>query len=351
MNCLLNKIKKVLFVGLGGAGQRHLRIFSQLLPPSTKFLAFRSTSHTPLLNPDFTVVKNFTIEDKFGLTLFDSLEEAFQDPPDLIVISNPTSMHLKVAQKAVENHINIFVEKPLSHSMVGVNEFKSLTLKNQVCFFIAYQRRFHPLLQKIKKLLTEEALGKIISAVFNVGSFLPSWHPYEDFRRLYAFRKEMGGGVLLTEIHEIDLCFWFFGPPEFVICAGGNYSEVSMDVEDTSHLTLGYPTFSIQVNLCFMQKHIQRDMRIIGSKGYIEWSATGNRLLWIDYINNKTHDLSDPSYTNDHMFTSQANYFLNDFKLSDSVKQLESACSSLAVVDAAKRSITHGKRVFLDSLD
>ena len=206
-------------------------------------------------------------------------------------------------------------------------------------------------LQKIKKLLIEEALGKILSAVFNVGSFLPSWHPYEDFRRLYACRKKLGGGVLLTEIHEIDLCCWFFGLPKFVTCGGGNYSEISMDVEDTAHLTLGYPKFSIQVNLCFMQEHIQRDLRITGSKGCIEWSAIGNRLLWIDHTKNKTHDLSDPSYTNDQMFTSQANYFFNEFKPSDSVMQLKSACLSLAVVDAAKRSIQHGNRIFLDSLD
>ena len=56
------KYKKVLFIGLGGAGQRHLRILKQLLP-SASFSAFRKTAKTPLLNSDFTVDKKRNIND------------------------------------------------------------------------------------------------------------------------------------------------------------------------------------------------------------------------------------------------------------------------------------------------
>ena len=47
--------KKILFIGLGGAGQRHLRVFYDLLPSKTEFYAFRSKKTTPLLNSDFSV--------------------------------------------------------------------------------------------------------------------------------------------------------------------------------------------------------------------------------------------------------------------------------------------------------
>ena len=60
------KYKKVLFIGLGGAGQRHLRIFQDLLPIETKFLAFRSKSSTPLLKKDFTVNTKSKLKKKYN---------------------------------------------------------------------------------------------------------------------------------------------------------------------------------------------------------------------------------------------------------------------------------------------
>ena len=54
-------INKILFVGLGGAGQRHLRILKELLPVQTKFSAFRTKRKTPLLNGDFSIQYEQTV--------------------------------------------------------------------------------------------------------------------------------------------------------------------------------------------------------------------------------------------------------------------------------------------------
>ena len=207
-------INKIFFLGLGGAGQRHLRIFKQLLPEKTEFSTFRSHSKiTPLLRQDFSVDKNSTIEDKYNLKLFNTIEEGLGNLPDLIVISTPTALHLEVAKKAAKNKTNLFVEKPFSDSLIGFEDFEKCVLKNKLHFFVSYQRRFHPYLKKIKDLVTNKAVGKIVSARFSLTSYVPEWHPYENFKELYACKKGLGGGVLLTEIHEVDLCFWYFGLP------------------------------------------------------------------------------------------------------------------------------------------
>ena len=339
------KINKILFVGLGGAGQRHLRIFRDLLPSQTEFSAFRAIKKTPLLRSDFSVDKDSSIEREFSLKLFNSLEEAFDNNPDMVVISTPTSLHYDIARMAAERGIDIFIEKPFSNNLNGFGEFRDIVLRNNLICFVSFQRRFHPYLRKIRRLIKENKLGKIITANFNVGSFVPAWHPYEDFKELYACRKDLGGGVLLTEIHEIDLCYWYFGLPDYVYCAGGNYADVILDVEDTIHLVLKYSNFVVQVNLCFMQKHNRRDLYIAGTKGYVEWSMEGNRLAFYNYEDNKKEIVSDPKFTNDDMFYSQNSYFLNELSRSDNRTYLEIARASLAIVEAAKESMAKGADV------
>ncbi len=336
------KVNKIFFVGLGGAGQRHLRIFKQLLPPKTEFSAYRSIKKTPLLNSDFSINKSVTIEEVYNIKYFDSLEEGLDNKPDVIVISTPTSLHYDIAMKAALRDINIFIEKPFSHNLAGFEDFKEIVLKNNLYFFVSFQRRFHTYLRKIKENISNNELGKIITAVFNVCTYVPAWHPYEDFRDLYAGRKDLGGGVLLTEIHEIDLCYWYFGLPEYVYCDGGNYSDVKLDIEDTAHVTLKYKGFAVQVNLCFMQKHNRRDLYIAGTKGYTEWNMDGNRLIINNYKNRDKEILSDPEYSNDSMFFSQAAYFLNDLDRSDNKTYLEIARASLSIIESAKESMKNG---------
>ena len=339
-------IRKILFVGLGGAGQRHLRIFRELLS-GTVMTAYRVTAKTPLLNSDFTVNHDTSVAVRYGVQCFGSLQDALDDKPDLIVISTPTALHYNVALAAAERGIDIFIEKPFSHNLDGFQAFQDLVLQKKLRFFVSFQRRFHPYLLRIKELVSQGELGEVISAAFQVGSYVPDWHPYENFRELYACRQELGGGVLLTEIHELDLCCWYFGRPERVYCAGGNYSGHPLDVEDTAQLTLKYSGFSVQIHLCFMQKHNRRSLFIAGTKGYLAWDQDGNRLVVHYYDSNKKEILEDPTFTNEAMFHAQAWHFLQGNEPGDTWNYLAAARDSLAVVAAAKDSMKQGIDIIL----
>jgi len=338
------KIKKIFFVGLGGAGQRHLRMFKDHLSKTTEFSAYRSTRTTPLLNSNFTVNKKESLEKKYNLKTFKTLEEGLKNQPDLVVVSTPSSLHYVTVKKAAEYNVNLFVEKPFSHNLKGFDKIKNMVKKNDLYFFISFQRRFHPYLQQIKKILDKKELGKIISADFNVASYVPAWHKYEDFRKLYACNKKLGGGVLLTEIHELDLCYWYFGIPKAVYCAGGNYSDIKLDVEDTVHVSLKYKDFVASVNLSFMQQHNRRDLYIAGTKGYLEWDTNGNILIVEKYKTGKKQLFSDPDFTNDDMFINQVEYFLKRMKRSDK-SYLDVAEASLLMVDASKKSMKEGREI------
>lgn len=340
---------KVLFVGLGGAGQRHLRILRQLLPKNTVFTAYRRTGGTPLLRPDFTVDKQSTVEAAYGLKTFDSLEAAFADGPDLTVVSTPTACHREPMMMAMEAGSGVLVEKPWAENLQDFSKFRDGIIAKHLPFHISFQRRFHPQIVRARQAVTSGEIGRPVAATFTVYSNVPSWHPYEDWRNLYAVRPEMGGGVLLTEIHEVDLANWFFGLPEAVFCSGGNRSAEKLAVEDTVQMTLLYANFSVQITLCFMHKKASRSFHIAGTEGDISWDGAANRLVVTPFAG-AVEEHTDPAFANDAMFVAQAERFLSGWTPDDTKESLASAANSLAIVEAARRSMHSGGAELVDRI-
>lgn len=327
----------ILYIGLGGAGQRHLRVFQKLLPSGVNYSAFRHSKKTPLLNSDFTV-GNSSIEEKYGVRMFDTVEAAFANKPDLTVISTPTSFHFPFMMMAVATGSAILVEKPWGESLVNFHTFQREVLSKRIPFHISFQRRFHPQIQECHRLISSGAIGRPVAASFTVYSNVPTWHPYEDWRNLYAVRPELGGGVLLTEIHELDLAIWFLGLPKAVFCSGGNFGKELLEVEDTAQITFIYDNCTAQITLCFMHGKPSRSFQIAGTLGNIEWNGDKNQLSFTNFESYREEKSVDV-VSNDQLFINQAKKFLFEWSESNTQESLDSARYSLAVVEAAKKSM------------
>jgi predicted dehydrogenase len=337
------KIKNVLFIGLGGAGQRHLRILKDILPKETSFSTFRKTAKTPLLNSDFTVNNHKDLIDTYSLKVFNSIESAFDSNPDLTVISTPTSLHRESIMLALKSGSAIIVEKPWGESLFNFDLFKQEILKKELPFLISFQRRYHPLISKTNDLIKSGKIGKPMVAIFTVFSDVTTWHTYEDWKNLYAVRKDLGGGVLLTEIHEIDLVYWFFGLPKSVYCIGGNRGADKLDVEDTVQLSLIYDNFSVQLTICFVHKNKIRQYYIAGTDGSLSWDEKSNKLLYTNFKGITEEHIQPSDFTNDSMFISQAKHFINNWEILDTQNSILSAGCSLAIVESASKSIKSKK--------
>jgi len=313
---------RVLFVGLGGAGQRHLRIFRSLLP-DTDFYAFRRNKKTPLLNSDFTVNTSTTIEDKYGVNLVDSLESCWNLKPDFVVISTPTKFHSSLSIDASNHGVNVFVEKPGCVTFREAQDMQETFIRNDTSLFVSFQRRFHPLVNVFKNGLFD--IGNIINIQVNVGSYVPSWHSYENHLDLYAFRKELGGGVVRTECHEIDLIVSMFGTPNDVYGSISKQSSFDIDVEDTANFTFEYNSFSVTFNTSFVQNRQERIIKINGQDGWIEYDLLEQRVT----KNGKDHY---NKITNDDLFLLQSQFYLNEFSKSDD-SYINSLISNAKIID------------------
>jgi predicted dehydrogenase len=267
-------------VGLGGIGQRHLRNLRALLGDSVEVTAYRVRRERQTLDDNLQVVPGVDLEQKYGVSVCADLEQALESRPDVVFITNPSSLHVPVALAAARRGCHLFIEKPLSHSLAQVSELEALCKEQKLVTCVAYQLRYHPGFLRLRELLRAGAVGKLLSVRAEVGEYLPGFHPYEDYRRMYASRSALGGGVTLSQIHEIDYLCALFGAPRRVFSMGGHVSSLEIDVDDVAVSLLefaradGSPLFA-ELHQDFVQRPAQRGVTVLGERGKLTWSLSG----------------------------------------------------------------------------
>jgi predicted dehydrogenase len=266
-------MKKVLIVGLGGVGQRHVRNLRTLLGDQVKFIAYRVRRLPQVITPLLRVEPDSNVEKAFDIEVFNDLELALRQKPAMTFVCNPSSLHIQVALAAARAGSHVFLEKPLSDTLKDVGELHRELQSRNLIGFVGYQMRFHPCLKQVRQLLATSAVGQIIAVRAQVAEYLPGWHPYEDYRQSYAARRDLGGGVILTQIHELDYLYWMFGLPQRIFALGGHLSRLDVDVEDTASILMDYRIdgrkVPVHVHADYLQRPGARTLEIIGDTGKI----------------------------------------------------------------------------------
>lgn len=275
---------KAIVVGFGSIGQRHVR----------NLLKFKDVEIIICTKRTHIKFKN-----KNRIKVFKSLEESLDEKPDIGFITNETSLHVPTCIKLASRGIDLFIEKPLSNSDKEIKKLLKIVKNKNIVTLMGCNLRFNPFIQKIKELISTNQIGRIISVQVNCGTFLPDWHPYEDYRFSYAARNELGGGVILTLIHEIDYLYWFFGNVKEIFSISGKFSDLSLNVEDLATSLLRFKNnIIVELHLDYFQRPNSRSCKIIGTKGVIQWDEESNlvklyrveKRKWINKIKIKNYD-------------------------------------------------------------
>ncbi|MEI7994841.1 MAG: Gfo/Idh/MocA family oxidoreductase [Methylococcaceae bacterium] len=347
---------RVLFCGLGGIGQRHLRNLRSLLGDRLEVHAYRVRRQRRKLMDDLSIEVNADLENDYDVTVHTDLDKAMSVNPDAVFVCNPSSMHIPIALKAARANSHIFIEKPASNSIDGFKELLSVVEANNLICYIGYNFRFHPGLIRLKSLVDGGFFGNIISVQAEIGEYLPNWHKYEDYRQMYAAREDLGGGVILSQIHELDLIYWYFGLPDTIFCVGGKLSDLEIDVEDSASSLMQYRghlgDFPILLHQDFVQRPPSRTFKIIGDNGLAKIDLVQNQLD----IYTKQGELSEssnfPDFKRNDMFLEQTRHFLECINGSESPRiDLLAGLQSLRLALAAKKSLAMGSVVTLASVD
>lgn len=333
---------RALIVGLGGIGQRHVRNFRALAGSDPEIIAYRVRRDTPLLTDTLGIDSETGVEERYGIQSLSDLNEALARRPDVTLICNPTSLHVPVAHAAALAGSHLLIEKPLSDGLEGVGELIDLVEGRNLVGLVAYQWRFHPLLSRVKYHLENRTLGQVAAVEAHVGEYLPGWHGYEDYRRMYAGRSDQGGGVILTQIHEMDYLFWLFGKPTRMVAMGGHLSRLEIDVEDTASILMEIDGIPVQLHQDYLQRPARRTLQIVGDKGKICADLLAPRLQLFEN-GTLTEESNFEGFTRNQMFLEEMRHFLSCVEgQATPVVSLRDGAESLRMALAARESLETG---------
>ena len=343
---------KVLLIGLGGIGQRHLRNLRALLGSDVDIIAHDLRSNPPVLTDQLQVEAGSNLEQKYDLRIFPDLDQALVDKPEVAFVCNPTSQHIPAAIRAAQAGCHLFIEKPLSHNLEQVDELIGLVESRGLKAVVGYQMRFHPCLQRLHALVQEKKIGRILSVRAEIGEYMPGWHTYEDYRQMYASRRDLGGGVILSQIHEFDYLYWLFGLPRRMYTLGGHLSGLEIDVEDTADTLMecmldGHPV-PVNLHQDYIQRPLSRFCEVFGDAGKIRVDI---RALTVDVFDGAGSQIEASSYKDfqrNQLFLDELKWFLEYLQGKKTpLVDLRTGVQSLRMALAAKESLETGKVIDL----
>ena len=317
---------KILIVGYGSIGKRHLE----------NFLQFKNTEVTVYTKRD-----DLQSLKKKGINISNSLTKCLKENPDVGVIANETSLHIPIAIKLATKGLDLFLEKPLSNSLKDIERLHTIVKKKKLITQMGCNLRFHPCIRKIKSLIDEQRIGRIISAQVQSCSYLPDYHPWEDYRKGYAARKDLGGGVILTQIHEIDYLYWFFQEVENVISISGKLSDLDITAEDYVSSLLKFKNKILgELHIDYFQRPNFRSCKLRGTKGEIYWDSNNN-CVDIYNMNKKKWEtkLEVKNYEMKFSYIEQLKHFLECIKhRKETINDLEQGVTTLKIALGIKKA-------------
>lgn len=296
---------RLLVIGYGSIGARHSRIASSL----------------------GIEVASVTRNQACPYQRFSELEVALdQFAPDRIIIANPTGQHAGTLRALAQARFagGVLIEKPLF-------AFGETVDKGQMRVYVAYNLRFHPLVQALRNTLGDLPL---FSASFCAGQYLPQWRPETDYRHTYSASRSMGGGVLRDLSHEIDLSLWFCGRVHALAALGGHFSDLEIQSDDVFSTLSAHercPAVSVAVN------YLDRVPRRIIAINARDLSAVLDLVNGSLMVNGKTEQIR---IERDVTYRAQLEAFASDD--ASTLCTLEEGLDVVRFIDAAESAASRG---------
>ena len=338
---------KILMIGLGSIGQRHVRNIRKVLGDEAELIAYRSRGLKTTFTDSLQIREGISLEEEYGITAYRELDEALAQKPEIAFITNITAKHMDCALACAKAGCHLLIEKPLSHSMEGAEELARIAEEKKLVVFMGFQNRYHPCVKRLKEGVESGELGRLSYASCEFSERLTTMHRYEDYRTTYMARQDMGGGpVLNLQMHDLDILAWLFGQPVNVRAQTGSCSGLEIDVEESAQAVFEFAEgLPVYTHTDFLQYPPVHRFKVVGEKGRLE--ADLNAVTFTKYIGDEPAQIwSDAGFLRNDMFIEELKDFLEAVcgEKPEAIP-LSAGTESLRMALAMKQSAAEGRTV------
>ncbi|MSV28634.1 MAG: Gfo/Idh/MocA family oxidoreductase [Bryobacterales bacterium] len=313
----------VLLAGCGSIGKRHARILKEL-----------GVGRLTVCDPVPAQIEALMLQTP-SVEACASFQLGLDAKPDAVFILTPPKQHVPMAVDAVRAGCHVFVEKPVSDSLDGVEPLAELVRRSASKVMIGLCFRYHRGLRKAKALIESGTIGRLISIRALMGEHLPQVRP--DFQSLFS--AQYSGAFDL--MHDLDLAIWFANQRvEAVQALYGTCSDIGISAPDLVEILIGFEDrCTASVHLDFFQRPRRRQIELIGSDGTIivEFARWDQYTLSTYRPDRNDWESLSETVSRDDMFRDEDRAFLSATVGNGEIDcTIDEACKSLRVIAAAQ---------------
>lgn len=215
----MNEPLRVLIIGGGDMGKRHLQAFSAMKDVAIAGIAESDPERATVL------AKHEAVE-----AVYHKYEEALEAlKPDIVSVCLPAFLHASVSIAALEAGAYVLCEKPIALDEASAKAMIAASDAHNNRLGIIMQRRWSSLWQAAGH--RRETLGS------------PLFYFCSDFRsvRPKAFmhdKQGSGGPVIDCAVHDFDMCIAWFGPAQSVYATASALATGKEAVDEVEELAV-----------------------------------------------------------------------------------------------------------------
>lgn len=201
----------------------------------------------------------------FGLRYEPDLDTAIA-AADAVAICSETRQHLPLTQKAAAAGRAILCEKPTARNLAEVDAMAQAVRAAGVLFMQSFPKRLDPASHALRKLVEDDALGRLHTVRVRHGHFYGLDAGFRD--GWLCRREDSGGGALMDEgVHGADLLCRLFGLPQSVICTTSD-GLLGMEVEENATAVFSWASgVTGELTASFLFNAASDSVELYGTKG------------------------------------------------------------------------------------
>lgn len=239
-------------IGIGNMGKNHVRTYSEISDVDLVAVA------------DLNKVLGNDAANTYGIKHYQDYEEMLEkEDIDVVSICVPTTFHMEVAMKCMDQGAHILLEKPIAMTVEDGKKILQYAKKKKVKILVGHIERFNPAVKEVKRLIDKGELGNVIAITA---------------RRVGGFPPQIKDANIAVDsaIHDIDIVNYLLDalPVDITVHQRRNHIKKR---EDSVEFFLRYKMACAYLQANWITPVKIRKLNITGTEGYLE----------MDYITQK----------------------------------------------------------------